>query len=118
MPGTLIVDDDNDLRTLVRVLIERADGQVAGEAANGAEALRMWRETAPDVIVLDQRMPGMSGLEVAEIILGECPDQAIVMFTANADDPALHGAAGSGVRAVLAKGQWPSLIDTIRRVFP
>ena len=118
--STLIVDDDADIRTLLRVLIEDAGHglEVAGEAANGADAVRLWRETAPDVIVLDQAMPGLSGMDVAEIILGERPDQAIVMFTANPDDYELCWATRRGVRAVLDKPHWSSLIDTLCRFTP
>jgi CheY-like chemotaxis protein len=116
LASALIVDDDVDFRMLVRILIERADDglRVAGEAANGEDALRMWGDIQPDVIVLDHHMPGLSGLEVAEIILGEQPDQPIVLFTAYAGDRSVLGAMDSGVRAVLGKQDWSQLIDTIR----
>jgi DNA-binding NarL/FixJ family response regulator len=114
--STLIVDDDTDMRCLVRILIEHADQglEVAGEAANGEDAIGLWRDVHPDVIVLDQQMPGLSGLEVAQIILGERPDQAIVLFTAYDDDLTVRGAVDSGVRAVVGKQDWSTLIDTIR----
>jgi CheY-like chemotaxis protein len=69
-------------------------------------------------IVLDQAMPGLSGMQVAEIILGERPDQAIVMFTANADDFELCWATRRGVRAVLDKPHWSLLIDVLRGSSP
>ena len=69
----LIVDDEDDMRSLLRNMIEIAnDGlSVAGEAADGDQALRFWREAQPDVVVLDQRMPGLTGLETAARMLAE-----------------------------------------------
>jgi CheY-like chemotaxis protein len=119
VPSVLIVDDNSDIRSLVRILVEAADGlEVIGEAAGGGEALRVWADTHPDVIVLDQAMPELTGMEVAEIILGEQPEQIIVMFTANAENRELGSALSSGVRAVVSKEDILSLITTIRRCCP
>jgi two-component system, NarL family, nitrate/nitrite response regulator NarL len=117
--STLIVDDEGEIRHLLRIMIEYSeqDLEVAGEAADGEECLRMWRATAPDVVVLDQQMPGLSGLEVAEIILGERPDQAIVLFTANADAGTVESAADLGVM-VVGKPDWTCLVDAIRSLGP
>ena len=116
MSRTLIVDDDADIRMLVRLGIERAnDGlEVAGEAENGSDAIKAWRETQPDVILLDHQMPGMTGMEVARLILSEQPDQAIIMFTAFTGSAELRSAADHGVRAVLDKREWASVPDMIR----
>ena len=117
MPSLLIVDDNADIRGLVRSLLNEADGlEVTGEADNGQDALRLWADTQPDVVVLDQCMPGLSGMEVAEIILGQRPGQTIVIFTANAEAPELRTALTSGVRAVLTKERALSLVPTIRRL--
>src|SRR4051812_30900540 len=69
----LIVDDEDDMRALIRSHIEIANHglSVAGVASDGDEALRRWRQDRPDVVLLDQRMPGLSGLETAEVILRE-----------------------------------------------
>ena len=119
MPTILVVDDNSDIRSLVKNLIEGADGlEVVGEAASGEDALAAWADTQPDLIVLDQAMPGLSGMEVAEIILGERPEQTIILFTANAEAPELGSALSSGVRAILTKERVSSLISTIRRWCP
>lgn len=83
----LIVDDEDDMRALLREMIQIANEglSVAGEAVDGDEALRRWREDRPDVVLLDQRMPGLSGLETAERMLQESPNQAVVLFTAYLD---------------------------------
>jgi DNA-binding NarL/FixJ family response regulator len=107
----LIVDDDDDMRFLVRVLIEAANEglAVAAEARNAAEAVDQWRQHRPDVVVLDNRMPGRSGLEVAAEILAEQPSQSIILFSAYLDDETLARADALGVRACLSKDHYDEL---------
>jgi CheY-like chemotaxis protein len=107
MIPTLIVDDEEDVRSLVRMVVEAANEGlvVSGEAANGDEALERWRENRPAAVVLDQRMPGMSGLEVAERMLAENPDQYIVLFSAFLDRSTREAARQLGVRVCLDKTQ-------------
>jgi DNA-binding NarL/FixJ family response regulator len=116
----LIVDDDDDMRFLVRVLIEAANEglAVAAEARNGDEAVERWREHQPDVIVLDYRMPGRSGLEVAAEILAEAPDQSIILFSAFLDDDTLARADALGVRACLSKDHYDQLPAALWRYGP
>lgn len=88
MPSVLVVDDDADIRFVVRRMIEGMEGEpaVVHEACSGDEAIDLWQVLQPDVIVLDQRMPGLSGLETAAKILAKQPAQRIVLFTAYWDD--------------------------------
>lgn len=120
MPTVLIVDDELDMRLLVRVVIESAhDGlEIAGEAADGEEALRVWRAQPlpPDVVVLDWRMPGLNGLDVAALMLAERPDQIIVLFSAYLDDRTRADAARVGVARCLAKGEVRQLPDLVREL--
>ena len=115
----LIVDDELDMRTLVRVVIDMANHglEVVGEAADGAEAVAAWRALdgppAPDVIVLDNRMPVMNGLEAAELILQERPDQLIVLYSAFLDEEVRAAAEAIGIARCVTKEeveQLPSLI--------
>jgi CheY-like chemotaxis protein len=112
---TLIVDDEEDMRVLVRATIEIANRGLAvmGEAASGAEAIERWRIDRPDVIVIDQRMPGLTGIEVCEQILAEQPDQRIVLFSAFLNDDLRREAAALGVRACLAKDDFQRLPETL-----
>jgi DNA-binding NarL/FixJ family response regulator len=116
----LIVDDDDDMRFLVRVLIEAANEglAVAAEARNADEAVDRWREHRPDVVVLDNRMPGRSGLEVAAEILAEHPDQSIILFSAFLDDETLARADALGVRACLSKDHYDELPAALWRYGP
>jgi CheY-like chemotaxis protein len=114
--SVLIVDDQEDIRILVRALI-RSDGfVVAGEAASGEEALVEVERTDPEVIVLDQMMPGMTGLETARQILERRPDQRILLFSAYLSDEIREEAAAVGVTDCLTKDAVSRIADAIRAV--
>lgn len=101
----MIVDDEDDMRALMRSMIELANGglSVAGEASDGEAAVRQWRELRPEVVLLDQRMPGLTGLETAERILQESPDQPVILFTSYLDPEVKRFADELGVRACVNK---------------
>ena len=118
MSRALIVDDDYDIRMLVRIRMEQDDVEVVGEAATGAEGVRQWRATRPDVVILDHLLPDMTGMEVAQSILGEQPSQAIVVFSAFTEADELRSATAAGVRAVIGKSNLGSLATAVRRCLP
>ena len=95
----VVVDDEADVRGLVRFLLQQTDGfEVVGEAANGREAIDLAAAERPDVVLLDLRMPVMDGAEAIPQIREQSPDTRIVVFTA---DPA---AEVEGVDAQVIKG--------------
>ena len=88
--NVLIVDDERHARQRLRLLVEESEGQVVvGEAANGHEALHKAQELAPDVVLLDIRMPGMSGLETAQH-LDRMETAPAVIFTTAYDEYAIE----------------------------
>ena len=115
----LIVDDDPDMRDLVKAAIE-LDGRhrVVAEAVDGPDALAKYEELdappIPDVVILDNRMPDMTGLEVAERILTKVPSQQIVLFTAFDDAATLQRAAELGVSQVVSKSNFAQLPEIVR----
>jgi YesN/AraC family two-component response regulator len=113
----LIVDDEEDMRALVRATIEVANEglTVAAEAADGETAVSIVREQHPEVVVLDQRMPGVTGLEAARRILDEHPEQAIVLFSAYLDGDVVRAAQRMGVRMCLSKDNIRQLPDALWR---
>jgi len=113
----LIVDDEEDMRALVRATIELAGPDVAiDEAVSGADAIARLEADRPEVVVLDHRMPGFSGLETAKRILAQHPTQHVVLFTAYPDRALLTQAEAIGVRACLSKNdlrRLPGLIGKL-----
>lgn len=120
MTTVLIVDDELDMRMLVRLVIEMANTglTIVGEATNGNEALQMWRDLdgppAPDVVILDNRMPGLNGLEVATRILAERPRQLILLYSAFLDADMRAQAAEVGVSMCVSKHELDRLPDLIQ----
>ncbi len=79
----VIVDDHLIVRDGLRLIlqIEGKDMEMAGDAADGAAALRLIEETQPDVVLMDLRMPGMDGIEAITQIRGRWPLIAVVILT-------------------------------------
>ena len=104
-PKTILIADDNELvRTMVRRAIERdTDFAVCGEAADGTDAVTKARELSPDLIILDVRMPGLNGIEVAGILRYALPKIRIVLVTMYAQDIERSLTSLFRIDAVLAK---------------
>jgi DNA-binding response OmpR family regulator len=88
----LVVDDDPDVRGFVVASLEDLGYEVA-EAADGETALTEFRREAPDLVVLDYLMPGMSGADVAREIRSARPDQAILFVSGYSETDAIRSAA-------------------------
>ena len=112
----LVVDDMDDMRALVRLVVRTANEGivVAGEAANGSEAIELADTLDPAVIVLDELMPGLGGLETARRILARRPGQRIILFSAYLDDRIRDAAREVGITACLSKVDYEGLPDAIR----
>ena len=115
---TLIVDDQDDIRLLLRLLIEAAnDGlTVVGEAANGPDALAQVAEVEPCVIVFDEMMPEMTGVEAARRIRETRPSQITILCSAYLDNDVIERARAAGMNGWLAKEQITELPDLIRQL--
>src|SRR3954466_16301544 len=84
----LLVDDLSDIRLVMRLLLE-ADGraEVVGEAADGAEAVRLTPRLRPDAVVLDLRMPGVVGISALPLIRNVFPGTVVVALSALPGEP-------------------------------
>jgi len=93
MINVMLVDDQNLVRKGVRSLLELAEEiEVIAEASDGAEAIRMIPEVAPDVVLLDMRMPGLSGLDVLrELSQNDTLPPTIILTTFDDDELVLAG---------------------------
>jgi len=99
----LIVDDHDLFRSGLRNLLEDEGVQVVGEAAAGQEALRIVREVAPDVVVMDLNMPGMGGVEATRHISTIAPLTRVVMLTISDQDNDVIDAILAGACGYLLK---------------
>lgn len=77
----LVVDDHAGFRAAARALLEAAGFEVVGEAACGEEAVRATRHSQPDVVLLDVRLPGRDGIEVADDLARLRPRPAVVLVS-------------------------------------
>src|SRR6476620_384473 len=114
----LLVDDQPLLRMGFRLILEGEDDlRIVGEASNGAEAVRHVRELAPDVVLMDVRMPVLDGIEATRAIAASGSDAKIVILTTfDLDEYAFDGLQ-AGASAFLLKDVAPSeLIQAVRVV--
>jgi DNA-binding NarL/FixJ family response regulator len=113
----LLVDDQELIRRGLRKMLEIEDGiTVAGEAADGEEALRVAGDCSPDVALVDARMPGMDGVELIRRLSTGHPGVAAIVLSTFDEDDYIFGALGSGAVGYLLKDCTPEeLVDAIRR---
>ena len=116
--SVLIVDDHPVVGAGLRVLLEVQDGiEVAGEASDGATALALAAELAPDVILLDLKLPGMDGVAVLAELRARDSAARVLVLTSATDPASASVAMRSGAAGVLYKDVDPdALVRAIRSV--
>jgi len=114
----LSVDDHPLLREGIAALIaSEEDMELIGEAANGREAVDLFRKNQPDVTLMDLQMPEMNGIDAIGAIRGEFPEARIIVLTTHPGDVQVSRALKAGARAYLLKGMLrKELLETIRAV--
>ena len=112
----LLADDHAVLRAGLRLLLSaQADLEVVGEAAEGAEALRLARSLMPDVVVMDIGMPGVSGIDATARIRRELPPTKVLILSMHDDQGYLRQALRAGASGyVLKKAADTELLVAIR----
>ncbi|MDX3226109.1 response regulator transcription factor [Streptomyces sp. ME19-01-6] len=100
----VLADDQPLVRAALRMVItDTPDVEVAGEAGDGAEAVRLTAELAPDVVVMDIRMPGMDGIEATRLITTGPGATRVVVLTTFDDDDYVYGTLRAGASGFLVK---------------
>lgn len=111
----IIVDDEPLARSRLLAMVTELDaGEVVGEADNGADALRLVEQAAPDIVLLDIRMPGMDGIEVARHLAATLRPPAVI-FTTAYDSHALAAIESNAVDYLLKPIRKPRLQAALER---
>jgi len=98
-----LCDDNNEYRTLARIVLRRGGFEVVGEASDGAEALARAPEAAPEVILLDLNMPRMNGLQTLPPLRAILPDAKVIVLTSGQASDERERALRAGAHGFLAK---------------
>jgi len=114
----LCADDHPLMRDGISFALQAVpDMEIVAEAANGLEAVAAYRDTKPDITLMDLRMPEMNGIDATAAILSDFPNARIIILTTYAGDVSASRALKSGARGYLLKGTLRTeLVNTIRKV--
>jgi len=112
--------DDHPLlhEGIATVIRNQPDMLLAGQASSGREAMQRYREIAPDVTLMDLRLPDMSGIDAMIGILTQCPEARVVILTTFEGDAEIRRALEAGARNYVLKSMPPKeLMEVIRQVY-
>lgn len=113
----LLVDDHPLFREGLATLLDVRGIEVVAQAADGAEAVRLARETRPDIVLMDLTMPGMSGFEATRRITDELPHTKVVVLTVSETAEDVFEAVRCGARGYLVKSAAaPEFFDLLESV--
>jgi DNA-binding NarL/FixJ family response regulator len=115
----LCVDDHPLVRKgIASILANEADMELVAEAGNGREAVDMFRELRPDVVLMDLRMPQLDGIEATRTIRGDDPEARIIALTSYDGDQDIYRALEAGIRGYILKEMvHTEVVRAIRTVY-
>lgn len=100
----LLVDDHEVVRLGLRSLLEQQDDfEIVADVGSAEEAVKAARAHEPDIVLMDIRLPGQSGIEACEVITQELPDTRVIMLTSYAEDEMLFSAIRAGASGYVLK---------------
>lgn len=108
----LVADDHPIILSGLEALLRDTDYEIVATAPDGTAALELIDDAQPDIMVLDERMPGMSGVEVLRTMRGEGDNRPVVLLTADLSDRKLLEAVELGVEGIVLKESAQSLMIT------
>ena len=118
MAEVLIADDSEFMRNLLREILEE-EHDIVGEVENGVEAVEVFKETEPDLVMMDIVMPIRDGIEATNEIKTRYPDSNVIMCTSVGQEEKMKEAVKAGADGYITKPfQKPSVIEAIRDVVP
>ena len=114
----LLVDDDSALRMMFSALLEAAGFSIAGQAADGQEAVDLYRETRPDIVLMDLKMPGMDGFEALKRMKEEDAGTVVIMLTGVRDQTPLQDCINAGAVGYIRKDKpFTNLANTVQGLY-
>lgn len=115
----MVVDDHPAFRMGITALIERQPDMVlAGETGDGREVVELYRRTRPDVVLMDLRLPGLTGVEAIIALCREFPDCRVIVLTTYSGDEDIYRACQSGARSYMVKDTpKEEIVAAIRAVY-
>ena len=117
MTRVLVVDDQELVRAGFALILQKAGMDVVGEAGDGVEALAMARETTPDVVLMDVRMPRLDGIEATRRLVAATPQVRVLALTTFDLDEYVYAAVRAGASGFLLKDVSPDdLVHAVRVV--
>ncbi len=102
-PRVLIVDDAVFMRNTIKEIFSSHDYEIAGEAANGVEAVEKYRDLKPDILTMDIVMPFKNGIQATRDILAEDPDATIIICSALGQESLVTEAIEAGAADFIVK---------------
>ena len=118
MAEVLIADDSEFMRNLLREILEE-DHTIVGEVENGVEAVEVFKETQPDLVMMDIVMPIRDGIEATDEIKNQAPNANVIMCTSVGQEEKMKEAVKAGADGYITKPfQKPSVIEAIQDVVP
>lgn len=103
MARVMIADDSDAIRLVLRDILSIGGHEIVAEAQNGAEAVEMFSQVNPDVLLLDLAMPKKDGLTVVKEVVGKHPDAKIILITASDNQNIINECLQYGVKSFISK---------------
>ena len=118
MAEVLIADDSEFMRNLLREILEE-NHSIVGEVENGVEAVEVFKEVAPDLVMMDIVMPIRDGIEATDEIKNTDPGANVIMCTSVGQEEKMKEAVKAGADGYITKPfQKPSVMEAIQDVVP
>ena len=114
----IIVDDDVLVAESLKIILDaEEDFNIQSVGHDGTDAVRLYNEYMPDVLLMDIRMENMNGLDAAKEILSKCPNANILLLTTFSDDEYIVKALQYGAKGYILKQDYANIVPAIRAVY-
>ena len=113
----VLIEDNDAFRQALELLLElRGEIEIVASEEHGERAVELCKAHEPDVILLDYRLPGLDGVQIARLVRDECPEVAVVVLTAAAQEREIEALLEQGTVACVGKDEpLDVIVEAIRR---